>query len=110
MFSAFWTLEDCCLGQDSDLKLLFFFFFYHETDLCNVRVIVRDVAGKYAWDATHIYGLVPETRKRTPSPPPRQRALSINLELAPDGDEQNTKAKLDFLTKVHPAKKPSMFC
>nr|CDS16003.1 ral GTPase activating protein subunit [Echinococcus granulosus] len=71
------------------------------TDLCNVRVIVRDVVGKYAWDATHIYGLMPKTQKRAPSPPPRQRALSINLEaIEPNGDEQNTKAKVDFLTKL----------
>ncbi|VDK36854.1 unnamed protein product [Taenia asiatica] len=71
------------------------------TDLCNVRVIVRDVAGKYAWDATHIYGLMPGTQKRAPSPPPRQRALSINVEaITPDGGEQNTKAKLDFLTEL----------
>ncbi|KAL5962599.1 Ral GTPase-activating protein subunit alpha-2 [Taenia solium] len=71
------------------------------TDLCNVRVIVRDVAGKYAWDATQIYGLMPETQERAPSPPPRQRALSIDVEaIAPDGGEQNTKAKLDFLTEL----------
>ncbi|KAL5111794.1 Ral GTPase-activating protein subunit alpha-2 [Taenia crassiceps] len=71
------------------------------TDLCNVRVIVRDVAGKYAWDATRIYGLVPETQKQAPSPPPRQRALLINLETpAPGDDEQSTKSRLDFLTKL----------
>ncbi|VDM17756.1 unnamed protein product [Hydatigera taeniaeformis] len=71
------------------------------TDLCNVRVIVRDVAGKYAWDATHIYGLMPEMQKWAPSPPPRQRAFSVNLEtVASDENEEDGKVRSDFLNKL----------
>uniref|UniRef100_A0A0X3PIQ9 Rap-GAP domain-containing protein n=4 Tax=Schistocephalus solidus TaxID=70667 RepID=A0A0X3PIQ9_SCHSO len=30
------------------------------TDSCDVRILVRDLSGKYAWDMTHIYGLPPD--------------------------------------------------
>nr|VZI10042.1 unnamed protein product [Spirometra erinaceieuropaei] len=29
------------------------------TDSCDVRILVRDLSGKYAWDITNIYGLPP---------------------------------------------------
>ena len=81
-----------------------------------MRIIVRDVAGKYTWDATHIYGLISVIQNRVPSPPPRQRVPSINLEAVTtfnsatsSSDDENNQNKLDFLSKVKTTRIISLF-
>uniref|UniRef100_A0A5K3F3Z6 Rap-GAP domain-containing protein n=1 Tax=Mesocestoides corti TaxID=53468 RepID=A0A5K3F3Z6_MESCO len=80
------------------------------TDLCDVRVIVRDISGKYVWDATRIQGLL---QRKPPSPPPRQRPASCNdpsitmpihtdLQSTPSAGtgDQSIRAKFDFLSEL----------
>lgn len=79
-------------------------------DSRDVRVIVRDMAGKYAWDATQIHGLPPvglekDGLHRAPSPPPRQRTSSVAVsDAVSDASCSSTsspsKAKIDILAKV----------
>ncbi|VDL57786.1 unnamed protein product [Hymenolepis diminuta] len=67
--------------------LLIFF-----VDSCDVRIIMRDIAGKYVWDATQLCGLVPELSKKSPPAPPHK---SSDAET-----EADSKTKLDFLALV----------
>lgn len=67
---------------------------------------MRDIAGKYVWDATQICGLVSELSKKSPPAPPhkytnsnhkkiRSFDTSFNAET-----EADSKTKLDFLALV----------
>ncbi|KAM3185048.1 hypothetical protein ACTXT7_007148 [Hymenolepis weldensis] len=73
------------------------------TDSCDVRIIMRDIAGKYVWDATQICGLVPELSKKSPPAPPHKHANSNHKKIRSSDTsfsgetEADSKTKLDFL-------------
>lgn len=62
---------------------------------------MRDIAGKYVWDATHIYGLTLGAQTRSLSPPPSRRIRAISEDIVASGSAvANSKTRLDFLAKV----------
>ncbi|KAM7541229.1 hypothetical protein Aperf_G00000034673 [Anoplocephala perfoliata] len=72
-----------------------------DSNSCDVRIVIRDIAGKYAWDATHIYGLAPETQKRSHSSPSSHRINFNKKDVIASSDADTiSKTKLDFLAKL----------
>ncbi|VUZ46312.1 unnamed protein product [Hymenolepis diminuta] len=69
------------------------------TDSCDVRIIMRDIAGKYVWDATQLCGLVPELSKKSPPAPPHKYTNPNHKKIrSSDAEtEADSKTKLDFL-------------
>lgn len=68
---------------------------------------MRDIAGKYVWDATQIYGHVPELSKTSPPVAPlRHRTDTSSVEISPSAvttngvNGDNSNAKIDFLAQV----------
>nr|CDS32262.1 ral GTPase activating protein subunit [Hymenolepis microstoma] len=73
------------------------------TDSCDVRIIIRDIAGKYVWDATQIYGLVPEVSKKS-SPYKHTNSNHKGIKLSDTfvnaETEADSKTKLDLLAQL----------
>ncbi|VDN13156.1 unnamed protein product [Dibothriocephalus latus] len=104
---------------------------FYLTDSCDVRILVRDLSGKYAWDLTNIYGLPPDLQGMIdpseqkenstaglsfpvngssdpplsvpPCPPPRRRSFAArSLDEASDQPPDFLEELLQHLISQHP--------